>query len=91
VNLYDKLRILWAGARYNFWLDLHSVPNRKRRDLRRELKANLVQAAANIGTSKALLNIGSLRKLASASTQDGVLRSRWSAGFSVGLITSAFS
>lgn len=87
MNLIDRVRILWAGARYDFWLDLNSVPRKKRRELRRELRANLAEAAGHVGTSKALLNVGGMRKLAAESTRDGAGRSRWSAGITVGMVT----
>ncbi len=40
LSVVDRIRIEWAAMRFDFWLDLHSVPRKKRRELRHELKSN---------------------------------------------------
>jgi len=89
MNLYERLRILWAGVRYDFWLDVHFVPAKTRRVLRRDLKANLAEAATNVGTSKALANVGAMRRLAAETTRGTQIQSRWLAGVVVGFSTLA--
>lgn len=42
----DRLRVENAVFSYSFWLDLRGIAGRRRRDLRRELRANLQDAAA---------------------------------------------
>ena len=78
MHLVDAMRIRWALARYDFWLDLHGVRRRDRRTLRAELRGNLTEAAAHVGIGPALARLGSLRQLASASAADR--RSAWTAG-----------
>lgn len=51
-------------ARYDFWLDLYGVPWRTRRELRRELRANVTEAAAGRGWRPAVDSLGNLRLLA---------------------------
>lgn len=81
LSAIDRGRISWAGARYDFWLDINSVPRKHRRALRGELRSNLADAAAVDGVSTALGNVGPLRVLASDVAHDGRLRSRWLAGW----------
>ncbi len=85
----DRVRLSWLSARYDFWLDLKSVPRRVRRDLRQELVANVRDAAADIGVSRAIANVGSTRQLARENVVDGELRSAWSAAITAGLTTIA--
>ncbi len=87
VSTVDKARIAFAGFRYDFWLDLRSVPRRRRRELRSELKSNLTDAALHVGIGPALGSLGSLRGLAAETTRDGQLRSRWTAGWTVAVTT----
>lgn len=89
LSIVDKLRIQWAGTRYDFWLDLKSVPKKQRKALGAELKSNLGDAAADVGMSTALSRLGGLRTLAAKTTSDGHLRSRWLAGWVAGWITLA--
>ena len=79
-SVVDRIRIAWAGTRYDFWLDVNSVPRRRRRELRTELKANLFEASDDVGVTSALRRVGHLRTLASETTRDGQLRSPWRAG-----------
>lgn len=79
MNLAQALRIRWAVARYDFWLDLHGVRRRDRRMLRTELRGNLTDAAAHVGAGPALARVGSLRRLAAETSVAG-RRSAWAAG-----------
>ncbi len=87
----DRLRIGWAGVRYNFWLDLRFVRSKVRRELRRELVANLREAAADVGVSRALANVGSLRTLATEVARPDESQPRWYAGPIAGLAAAAGS
>lgn len=89
VSAVDKTRIALAGVRYDFWLDLRCVPRSRRRALRTELTSNLTDAARDVGMGSALERLGSTRRLAAEATRDGQLRSRWTAGWIVGLTTLA--
>jgi hypothetical protein len=57
-------RVELAVLRYDFWLDLQGVPRRRRRELRRELRQNLDDAAQRVGSRTAVRQLGSLRALA---------------------------
>lgn len=61
-NLLDRLRI----ERVVWSLDqrLYDIPRRSRIAHRREVRANLLTAAGDIGTTEALRNIGTSRQLA---------------------------
>lgn len=88
-SAFDNIRTWWALARYNFWLDLNSVPRKDRRSLRSELNSNIAEAAADAGLKNALSNLGSIRGLAAETTSDGRLRSRWIAGWVAALTAFA--
>lgn len=79
-SLLDRARIASAGVRYDFWLDVCSVPRTQRRALRAELKTNLDDAGGRVGVGRALSSVGSLRCLASRSARQGRLSARWAAG-----------
>lgn len=76
----DRLRIENALLRYDFWLEMRGVPGSRRRALRRELRANLTEASADVGTTRALFGIGSPKELAYAATDADPTRPRWSQG-----------
>lgn len=76
----DRARIWWATQRYDLWLDLRFVKRSRRKELRSELEANLLEAASDVGATRALANVGSLRALAKEAGSDGSLRPRWYAG-----------
>lgn len=80
LSVLDRARVAFAGRRYDFWLDLRYVRRRTRRDLRTELTANLTEAAADVGVSQALANVGSLRTLAADATRTDEPAARWYAG-----------
>lgn len=80
MNVIDRLRIEYAIARYDFWLELRGVRGRRRRELRRELRANLAEASADVGVTRSLFGIGSPKQLAYAATEGDASRPRWSLG-----------
>ena len=80
MNLVDRARIESAILRYDFWLEMRGVGGSRRRDLRRELRTNLTEAGAEVGTTRALFGIGSPRELAHAATDTDPTRPRWSQG-----------
>jgi hypothetical protein len=90
MKLVHRMRIGAAKLRYDFWLDLCGVSRRQRRELRRELGSNLADAAGDVGLTRALVNVGGLRRLALESSR-GVKRTSWSAGISAGLIALALA
>jgi hypothetical protein len=64
-SVADRLRLDLAVLRYDAWLDLRGgVGRRRRRELREELRANLVDAAAQVGSREAVRRLGPLRTLA---------------------------
>jgi len=80
VNLIDRSRIERAVFTYDSWLEAHGVRTKRRRDLRRELRANLFDATDEQGARQAVEALGSLRSMASeAGGADGT-HPRWSAG-----------
>lgn len=80
MNSIDRLRIETAILRYDFWLEMRGVRASRRRDLRRELRTNLTEAGADVGTTRALFGIGSPKELAHAATDTDPSRPRWSQG-----------
>ncbi|EAP98782.1 hypothetical protein JNB_01400 [Janibacter sp. HTCC2649] len=77
---FDRLRIEYAVQRYDFSLELRGVSGARRRELRRELRANLTEASADVGVTRALFGIGSPKQLAYAATEGDASRPRWSLG-----------
>jgi len=63
VTTKDRARIEWAVRRIDFELD-GRVPRRKRKQIREELRANLMEAAAAVGSRNAVRQLGSLHDLA---------------------------
>lgn len=81
IGMIGLLRIENAVQAYDFWLELRGARWRQRRELRRELRVNLKEAAADVGVTQALFNIGSPKQLAYAVTEEGARRRpRWSLG-----------
>ena len=76
----DRIRIEHAVHRYDFWLVMRGVPMRRRRELRRELRANLAEASADVGVTRAIFGIGSPKELAHAATENDPSRPRWGQG-----------
>lgn len=89
MNLLDHARITSATLDYDLWLDLAGVPGRRRRELGRELRANLRDATALVGSRRAVRNLGSIREMATAAHPPDRTRPRWTVGFTVGLSVSA--
>lgn len=89
MNLVDRVRTETAIARYDFWLEMRGVRGSRRRDLRRELRTNLAEAGADVGTTRALFGIGSPKELAYAATDTDPSRPRWSQGLIWGAGTLA--
>ena len=85
MNILDRARIVGATVSYDLWLDLAGVPGRRRRDLRRELRANLGDATALVGSRAAVRNLGSTREMAAAANSPDPKRPRWTVGFTAGL------
>jgi len=63
LRLADRLRIERAVQRVDWVLD-GRVPIAKRRQVRNELRSNLVEAAQEVGAEKAIQQLGDLRALA---------------------------
>ena len=85
MNILDHARIVGATLSYDLWLDLAGVPGRRRRDLRRELRANLGAATALVGSRDAVRGLGSTREMAEAAGIADPTRPRWTVGFTVGI------
>ena len=61
----DRLRIELAVRRVDFALD-GRIPGQNRRQIRSELRANLLEAARDVGADKAVRQLGDLRALAAS-------------------------
>lgn len=85
MNVLDRARIVGATLSYDLWLDFAGVPGRRRRDLRRELRANLGDATALVGSRNAVRGLGSTREMAAAASAPDPTRPRWTVGFTVGM------
>ena len=64
MNVIDRARIENAVQSYSFWLDWRGASGRRRRELRRELPANLVDAADHGGARDAVRHLGGTRRMA---------------------------
>lgn len=89
MSLVDRARIERAVLSYDFWLDLRGTPGRRRRELRRELRANLVDAGAAVGTRAAVAGLGGTRAMAAVAGEPDADRPRWSAGMQAGVAAVA--
>ena len=78
MGIIDRFRIENAVQTYDFWLELRGMRSRRRKEARRELRTNLRDAAADVGVTQALFNIGSPKELAYAMTPEATQRPRWS-------------
>ena len=76
MNIYDRLRLRVVAARYDLALDGRGVGRRRRRELRRELHANLTDAAQDVGARQALGGVG---RMAASVTEDDA-EPRWTTG-----------
>lgn len=59
-----NIRESWLDTRYDWWLDYYGTPWKARRELRRELRANLAEAVVDRGWDDAVASLGNLRQLA---------------------------
>jgi len=84
MNVLDRARLETAVQRYDWWLALRGAPGRRRRELRRELRANLADAAAAAGSRTAVRALGSTRTMAAEALPEDRTGVRWSAGLSAG-------
>ena len=88
----DRLRI----ERVIWTVDVlvSDLPGRAQRTVRRELRANLTAAAAEVGTTEAIRHLGSLRRLAAgyldAEFGEGGPRPRWVTGALWAVATEIF-
>lgn len=80
MTIIDRIRTANAIQRYDFWLDVRGVPMRRRRELRQELRANLTEASADVGLTRALFGIGSPKQLAYDVAGSDPSRPRWGQG-----------
>ncbi|PRY62673.1 hypothetical protein BCF74_104109 [Knoellia remsis] len=87
MNVIDTLRIESAIQRYDFWLEMRGVAGKRRRELQQELRTNLREASADVGTTRALFGIGSPKQLAHAATETDPSRPRWSQGAMAAVLT----
>ena len=85
MNILDRARIMGATFSYDLWLDFAGVPGQRRRNLRRELRANLGDASALVGSRNAVRGLGGTRAMASAARTPDPTRPRWTVGFTVGI------
>ena len=74
LSFMDRARIEWAVQRVDFELDAR-VPRSRRRQIRTELRANLLEAAHAVGAKAAVGQLGDLHKLAMSYLD--VYRGRW--------------
>lgn len=81
LSLWDRMRIENAVQTYDFWLEMRGAGTAEYRPLRRELRANLMEAARERGVDAALDGVGSPRELARAVTPLNPIRARWRVGF----------
>lgn len=81
VSWYDRLRVEWVV--WSFDQRLYDLPGRTRIAHRREVRANLLTAAAEVGAAEALHRLGSARELAAqyrdAEFGEGPRHSWWAA------------
>ena len=88
-SLRDRVSAWWAVLRLDLWLDWYSVPGSTGRAMRRELGANLLEAAGEPGgVPGAVRRLGSLRELArEAVVETGGVR--WVRGANYGFLALA--
>jgi hypothetical protein len=84
LGLRDRWRISATLVRYEFWLELREVQRRRRRDLIEELRANLHDATAQVGSRHAVKALGSLRRMSAETAETARTQPRWSTGFAAG-------
>jgi hypothetical protein len=80
MSVIDRFRLQRAVQSYDWWLDLQGVSGRRRRELRQELRANLTEAAQDVGAQRAVASLGSTRRMAAEAVPDQPDRPRWRLG-----------
>lgn len=82
MNITDKVKLESWLTRYDFWLDSRGVPLGVRSALGREMRANLTEAAADVGLAQALTGVGEPRALATEAAEEAVdpTRPTWLTG-----------
>lgn len=89
MNLVDRVRVERAIWSYDWWLDLSGANGRRRRELRRELRTNLRDAAAHVGVRDAVRALGGAHRMAAEALPADPTRPRWTVGVSAALVTVA--
>lgn len=84
MNVLGHLRIERAVQSYDFWLDLRGAAGSRRRELRRELRANLREAAGRRGATAAVRALGGARQMAAEAVPENRTMPRWTAGLQAG-------
>lgn len=87
MNIIDRVRAEYVTIRYDMWLEWHGVRRRARRAMRREMRINVLDAAAAEGMTRAIDNLGSIRALARESSPDHGRRVRWTVGGYAAVLT----
>ena len=70
MTVTDRLRTETYLSSYDFWLDVYGVRGSRRKELRRELRANLADATGDRGADAALEALGPARLLAAQNAED---------------------
>jgi hypothetical protein len=89
VNLLDRARIERAVFAYGSHLEAHGIAGKRRRELRRELRANLFAAASDQGARAAVDSLGSLRGMAAEAGDPDPTRPVWSVAATRGVAVYA--
>jgi hypothetical protein len=82
---WGRVRIARTVLVYDAWLDVYGVRARLRRDLRLELRANLWEAAGQVGYRQAVTAVGSVRTLARAAAREPS-GPNWARGAAMGVV-----
>lgn len=82
MNITEKVKLEGWLTRYDFWLDSRGVPLGVRSALGREMRANLTEAAADVGLAEALAGVGEPKELATEAAETAVdpTRPTWLTG-----------
>lgn len=90
MHLVDRARVGAAVGWYGLWLERYDVTRRARRELKRELRANLIEAAEDRGARAAVSALGGLRALALAHADAAGRdeRPHWTSGALVAIVVA---
>jgi hypothetical protein len=89
MRLRDKTRIEAAVQRVGWWLDWGHMPGRRRREVLRELRAGLADAARAGELEGALARLGSARSMAEEYLAEERSGLRWRAGVMAAVLAYA--